>query len=161
MSLADLVTRNPRVRFTRRPVPLPPELRSVWRVATVVVLMRIAGTGKAGRVSLRKLHALSWACRSPQTRQAITAQLEGTAAHGGPFVSVDPALNSAIDFAHGEGLVERLANGRLALSESGQRAADEIVESGALAFEAECARQLKPAATERNVAMFLRRARRT
>jgi hypothetical protein len=160
MQLAELVTREPAVRFRRRPVPIAPDHRVLWRVAAVVVLLRSTGRGEACRSSLRRLHVLSWGTRSDMTRAHLMEQLQATAALGGPFVSVDPALNLAIEFAVGEGLVVREAHGRLALTASGSACADEIISAGLLASEASRAKEIKNLATEGNIKNLLRRAAR-
>lgn len=160
MQLADLVTREPTVRFRRRPVPIAPDHRVLWRLAAVVVLLRSAGRGEACRSSLRRLHVLSWGTRSDATHGHLVEQLQATAALGGPFVSVDPALNLAIEFAVGEGLVLREPHGRLVLTASGKACADEIIGAHLLASEASRAKDLKSLATEGNIQNLLRRASR-
>lgn len=160
MRLTDLVVREPALRFTRRPVPIAPDHRTVWRVAAVIVLLRASGRGNAGRCSLRRLHVLSWGTRSETTHAHLTAQLQATADLGGPFVSVDPALNLAVEYAIGEGLACREPHGRLALTDAGRTCADEILDAGLLAPEAHRARDLKSLATEGSIGKLLRRAAR-
>ena len=159
MALADFVTRNPRAHFVRRPAPLPPELRTIWRIGVVLIVMRICGWKKECRISLRRLHTIGWALQSPRTLAALERQLNGGSIPGGPFVSVDPALNLAVDFTIGEGLAKRAGGGRLVLTDGGWEAANEILDSDVLLFEAQAARGLKRIATEAGVADLLRKAR--
>lgn len=158
MQAADLVTRQPAVRFRRRPIPLTADQRAVWRMAALLVLLRCAGRGATSRSSLRRLHVLSWGSRSEATHARLMEQLTNANALAGAFVGVDPALNLAIDFAAGEGLVTREAHGRVSLTPDGKTCADEVIGAGLLAAEVDRAVQLKGVATESNINKLLRRA---
>jgi hypothetical protein len=87
--------------------------------------------------------------------------LQGRQSPGGPFISIDPALNLAIDFGLGEKLIHRTRNGRIALSKSGIAAADEILDSGLLDFEKSSSTELKGLASESNLEAAMRLGRRS
>jgi len=150
-SAADLVTKTPVVRFRRQPAPVPAELRPLWRVSQLLILLAICGHGKQKRISVRRLHVVAWGTRSPQTQAQVISQFSSADILGGAFVGVDPALNMAIDFAAGEGMITYMANGRISLTPLGISAAQELLRSECLAFERTAAYAIKPHVTETSV----------
>ena len=91
-------------RFSRRPPPIPGDLRPDWRVATLVLVLEKCHRRSA---TMRQLHVLSWAIRSPENRIAFLKAHNDEPDVEYPIVRIEPALTLAIDFAVGEGLVMR------------------------------------------------------
>ena len=90
--------------FHLRPRPLACELRPVWRLHMLMLILEQCWGGQA---SLEQLHVLNWAAR---TRESRLAFLEFLAARRSPsqvIVRYDPSLNRAVHFAFAEGLVMR------------------------------------------------------
>lgn len=118
-------------RFKRRPPPLPGDLRPDWRIATLVLLLEKCHGRSA---TMRQLHVLTWATRSPQNRAAFLKAYNGEPDLEYPIVRIEPTLNRAIDFASGEGLVQRTRD-RIALTERGAAFAKELGEAEGLLVE--------------------------
>jgi hypothetical protein len=127
-----LATKNPIVSFTRRPIPIPGDVRVLWRSALLLTTLSIMND-KQG-TPLRRLHALMWGCSSAANRRAIEeAALAGTRMLE-ECVRVDPLVNRAIDVLVGIGYAQR-AKARLRLTRAGSSAAREIEEAGPLDAE--------------------------
>jgi len=110
--------------FRRRPVALPGDLRPTWRIGLLMLLLRQCC--RQQRSSLTRLHVLNWAVRSEANRGDLTALLEGRLAPDALIVRFEPAFNRAIDFAIGEGLVNRVDGSRIELTDAGKAFAEEI-----------------------------------
>jgi len=88
--------------FTRRPIPMPCDVRPVWRMHILVLLLNQCRGGKAG---FEQIHVLNWAIRSPETRMAFLQFIQGKRAPSDIIFRYDPSLNRAVRFAFVEGLV--------------------------------------------------------
>jgi hypothetical protein len=54
-------------RFTRKPMPIAAELRPDWKMAALLLILQLSSHG--GKSSLKRLHILNWAIRSPEFRE--------------------------------------------------------------------------------------------
>lgn len=95
---------NVPVTFMRQPGPLPCDLRPVWRLHVLVLMLDQCWGGKATH---QQLHVLDWAIRTEETRAAFLQFIRGERAPNQIIVRYDPSLNRAVDFAFGEGLATR------------------------------------------------------
>ena len=106
-------------RFRRRPMAIAAELRPDWKMGTLLLILHLSSWG--GKSSLRRLHILNWALRSPKNR----AEFEQVREHQQPLFNFqfrfEPALGRAINLAVGEKLVEWVGGDRLQISTKGKR----------------------------------------
>lgn len=95
------------LKFSRRPVPVLPEHRSVYKISQVLLVLHFSRGQKS---SLLRLHLFNWAMKSPK-RMAFLQE----AAKGGelllPTWGFDPALAIALRYALAERLITQVANG--------------------------------------------------
>lgn len=116
---------NTRFSFTRRPTPVPGDMRIAWRVSLILLMLSASRSSKA---SLAKLHILNDAIRSNQTARLTEATLPGAKVL--PWdLRVEPAFARAIDFVVGERLaIWTKVSGRasLQLTVSGTVAAGQL-----------------------------------
>ncbi|HXS97822.1 MAG TPA: hypothetical protein VN736_24655 [Candidatus Limnocylindrales bacterium] len=111
--------------FRRRPATVPGDLRPGWRIGLVVLLM--SECCRSARTSLTRLHVLNWSIRSPETRAALLAIMDGSDAVGSLIVRFEPFLNRAVDFGIGEGLIKRAGGGKtIELTNTGKRLAGDL-----------------------------------
>jgi hypothetical protein len=89
--------------FTRRPRPIPPDLRPDWRVS---VLLLIIYYSRGHKVSLRKLHVINWAIRSVDNREALLDYLINKTQSYGIVIRFEPGIIRAVDLAKGYKLVK-------------------------------------------------------
>jgi hypothetical protein len=100
--------------FAVRPVAVPGDLRPLWRLATICLILKNC---RGAAATLKQLHVLSWALRDGDSREAFLLAL-GDAAPVRPIVRIEPSLNRALDFAIAERLIVRSST-RLTLAERG------------------------------------------
>jgi hypothetical protein len=111
--------------FQDRPSPLNPQLRIVWGLAVLVVILHICC--RSSRSSMSRLHILSWAIRSTENRRRLTEIVESRASPATIYIRYDPGFNRAIEYAIADCLVEVENKGRLRLTEKGKKFALEIM----------------------------------
>lgn len=104
------------LKFTRRPLPVLPDHRPVYKIAQVLLVLRYSRSSKS---SLLRLHLFNWALKSPQRMQSLRDAGEGGALLL-PTWGFDPALAIALRYALAEQLIFQVANG-YQLSEKGTK----------------------------------------
>jgi hypothetical protein len=111
--------------FRQRRTPLAGDLRPVWRIS-LILLMLMHSRGK--KATLQKLHVLNSACRSVSTRRDFLRYVQGEARKDEIIPRLEPSLNRALNLARGEGLIE-IENGKnIKLTAAGLRMAKQIDE---------------------------------
>lgn len=112
--------------FRERPEAIPGDLRPLWRIGLVLLMLHLSSRG--GKSSFGRLHVLNWAIRSEDGRRALLGILNGNLFPGTVVVRIEPSLNRAVDYAHGERLVERVQGNRIQLTNHGNAEAKGILE---------------------------------
>ena len=110
--------------FTRRPIPIAPDLRPAWKIALLLLILDI--TSRGGKSSVKRLHVLNWAVRSPAHRASFDQAHDNDSPLFGFRFRFDPILSRAIDLADGEGLVEWVNGNRIQLTPDGRHLAKAI-----------------------------------
>lgn len=90
------------LRFQRRPAPVLPEHRPLYKIAQTLLILHLSSRG--GRSGLPRLHLLNWALKDIARARALSQ----TARSGTLNVKAwgfDPALAIALRYACAEGLV--------------------------------------------------------
>lgn len=97
-----------RLRFRRRPSPVLPEHRPLYKIGQTLLVLHLASHG--GKSRLPRLHLFNWAMKDNERKaQLVAAAVErqlNVAAWG-----FDPALAIAVRFAIAEGLLEETSTG--------------------------------------------------
>jgi len=92
-----------KITFTSRPLSLFPSYRPMYRIAQILLVLKLNSVG--GKASLLKLHLFSWAFKSSQNlaklQDYVTLNFQSKLLYFG----IEPSLNRALDFAIGEGLI--------------------------------------------------------
>lgn len=109
--------------FSQRPVSIPGDYRTAWRLAVVCVLLH---RGRASTMSMPHLHVLWWAVHSSTSRELFLRWLEGTRAPDEILVRFDPSLTIAVNLAMGERLATRENNGNIKLTTEGESFASSV-----------------------------------
>ncbi|MDH0334928.1 hypothetical protein [Metapseudomonas otitidis] len=112
------------LRFQRRPSPVLPEHRPLYKIAQIALVLHLAS--RAGRSSLARLHLFNWAFKAPERAarliKAVKTKKLDVSAWG-----FDPALAIALRYACAEGLIV-LSNGGYELTDMGLLFARSIIE---------------------------------
>src|SRR5882672_4237155 len=117
-------------RFKRKPMPIAAELRPDWKIATLLLLLHLSS--HAGKSSLKRLHVLNWAIRSPKHRNEFEEAKKNPLPMFGFNVRFEPAFSRAIDLAVGDQLVSWVGGNRLQISPKGKRWIVEILKDETL-----------------------------
>jgi len=104
--------------FRDRSESIPGDLRPLWRISMLLLMLYIASRGK--KSSFGRLHVLNWALRSDEGRDALLGVIDGHLLPGMVVVRIEPSLNRAVDFALGEGLVKKVGGDRIELTSTGE-----------------------------------------
>jgi len=96
-----------RLKFTRRPNPVLPEHRPIYKIAQLLLILHYSRGGKS---SLLRLHLLNWIVKSQSRIDSLCKGLES-----GSLLFLtwgfDPAVAIAIRFALAEKLVSETSTG--------------------------------------------------
>lgn len=123
------------LRFERRPAPVLPEHRPLYKIAQVVLVLHLGC--RAGKSSLTKLHLFNWALKSDERRQRLS-QAARTKSLNVTAWGFDPALAIALRYACAEELIATTSSGYeltgrgQAFAEAVMQDADVMVEEKAL-----------------------------
>ena len=90
------------VRVSQQPEPIPIDLRTSWRIATLVLILAGSRARRAGR---DKVLLLTYALRNSHLQDDFLAVLSGARSPFFLTVRVDPAVARASAFAAGFGLL--------------------------------------------------------
>jgi len=89
--------------FRERPISTTGDLRPVWRVPLVLLLV---SSCRGERATHEQLHVLNWAVRSAASAEALAKFLSGTVRPDQAVVRFEPALDRAVALAHGFKLLQ-------------------------------------------------------
>lgn len=96
-----------KISFTPQNKPIYPELRIIYRIVQVLLVLKICSRGN--KSSLIRLHLFNWGLSSKENRTALLKFAQQTS-NSINFWSIDPMLNRAIEFAVAENLIDRGLN---------------------------------------------------
>ena len=135
------------VIYRQRPISIPGDLRPAWRISVIVLMLRKCC--RQGKSSLRRLHVLSWAVRDAEVANALVRAIGGEVPPDTVLVRIEPALNRAVDFAIGEGLIRRQSSDRVELTAEGIDLAETIVNDNiVLGYEKQFVERIRFTVTE-------------
>ncbi|MGW0509483.1 hypothetical protein ACWD1W_09485 [Streptomyces olivaceoviridis] len=108
------------VVFTRRPDPIPGDLRTDWRLASAVLILKRC---RGNTANLEQIHVLAWALRSTQGRKVIGDWFINHRKPHGLIIRHDPSTTRTINLAVAAGLAQRNDNSTITLTGKGDRLA--------------------------------------
>lgn len=158
LGLMDIPELETSFIFRRRPIAIPGDLRPGWRIGLLTLFLSKCCRGC--RSSITRIHVLSWAVRTEESRELLRSAISGVSAPDALIVRFEPSLNRAIDFAIGEGLISRSSGSRIELTTHGRQLAEEILaETTLFVIEKEFMTEIRQKVTEVMVdAIFSARA---
>lgn len=112
--------------FRERPLPTSGDLRAVWRIPVILLLIRACRGEKA---TAEQLHVLNWAVRSAESGESLASFLAGDLRPEEAVVRFEPALDRAVALANGFELLA-WTNRYWALTDRGKGLLTEIDEDG-------------------------------
>lgn len=116
------------ITFHKRPIPVQPEYRPVYKIAQIVIGLK--KSCRKSKASLPLLHLFSWALKSNENEKLIHDYLKSPSTTLLEVWNFEPSLNRALHFAQAENLIEMiLPQGHYSLTERGHKFADVLIES--------------------------------
>lgn len=106
------------LKFKRKPMPVLPELRPMYKIAKILIILDICGI--SSKSSLLKLHLFNWALCDEKRLKALKLSAENKNLIIGVW-GIDPAINMALNFSISEKLINRTSNGMYQLTENGKQ----------------------------------------
>jgi hypothetical protein len=107
-----------RLTFNERPVSIPAELRPLWKISCILLVLKLNCIRE--KASLSKLQLFNWGMGSPITMKNLFIYSTSKSREFLPdVVPLDPSINRAVAFAVADGLVELDNTGKIKLSDKG------------------------------------------
>ena len=88
--------------FRNRPAPVSGDLRPLWRVPIVLMLVR---TCRQQHATHAQIHVVNWGLRSADAAQTLRGFLRGSVRPERAIVRFEPALDRTVALTHGFGLL--------------------------------------------------------
>jgi hypothetical protein len=95
------------LKFTRRPGPVLPEHRLIYKITQILFMLHCS---RAGKSSLLRLHLLNWASKTPRRMQHLRSAVKNHSLSL-PTWGFDPAIPIALRYAQAEGLIMQTSTG--------------------------------------------------
>ena len=115
--------------FHEQSAPLQPQLRVIWGLSILVLILHICSRGK--RSSIPRLHLINWSIRNRENRDKLINFLETDSFPLGVLIRFEPGFSRAIEYAIADSIVEPVGsreNLRIHLLQKGTQMATEIIE---------------------------------
>lgn len=111
----ELIIRK--LSFTQRPIPIPADYRPMYKIALIVLILRICCRSETS--SLLKLHLFSWALTSDSNLNKLQEHIASNFQTDFSVWGIEPALNRALQLAIAEGICEVITGKNYKLTEKG------------------------------------------
>jgi len=108
---------NTQITFSKKPIPLPAEYRPLYKIAQILLVLKISCRSSKG--SLLKLHLFSWAMKSENNMQVTLNFVQEKGKQDFKIWSMEPSLNRALHYATAQGFYQQ-KNGKYELTETGE-----------------------------------------
>jgi hypothetical protein len=127
------------IRFKRKKVPISPELRPMYRISQIILILHLSSTKQTA--SLLKLQLFNWGLQN-QGRYERLIELKETGKF--PVIRFDPFLNRALNYGVAMGVfIFNDTNGKFSLSEKGEVLAQNILEEDVFSEEKKFLKKIK------------------
>lgn len=160
MSIADLERAfsdsSAQIKFTRRPDPVPADLRGAWRFSAIpLVLSRC----RANSATPEQLHLLVSALRSKSIQNQVTRGLRGETRPDDLPIRRDPSLARTISILIGNETLGQRQNGAIYLADPGVAIANLVWSDESVMLEEKAfLNRLPPSMTQKSFSKILERA---
>lgn len=116
--------------FTPRPQPLPANLRPIYRIALIVLILK--NNCRGNTASLLKLQFFNWLLKSPSLQKSILDRLSDKSVFTIELIHIDPMVNLALKYACADKLILVTNSSKYQLTEKGLNFADNILRDKSL-----------------------------
>lgn len=106
------------ITFTKRKSPLPPDMRPIWRVSIIVLLLSLFG--RAGKASEMKIHFLIYVIRNKNKWNTLKRVILENELPLDLIIRFDPSVNRALMYSQAEGLLKYEKTKNVVLTDKGK-----------------------------------------
>ena len=106
-----------KLSFKKRPIPVPGDYRPLYKIALILLILKINGRGS--KASLLKIHLFLWALKSQANMEIVQEHIQMPQFGLLNFWGMEPAATRALKFAVSEQLCA-IYNGKYTLTEKGE-----------------------------------------
>ena len=89
-----------KLSFTKRPIPIPADYRPMYKIAIIVLILKLCC--RSDKASLLKLHLFSWALASKKHTALLADYIAKNFVGEFSVWGIEPALNRALQLATAE-----------------------------------------------------------
>ncbi len=89
-----------KLSFTKRPIPIPADYRPMYKIAIIVLILKLCC--RSDKASLLKLHLFSWALASKKHTALLADYISKNFVGEFSVWGIEPALNRALQLATAE-----------------------------------------------------------
>lgn len=132
------------LRFTIKPTPVFPEHRPLYKIAQLVLILKVSSRGS--KSSLARLQLFNWALKKKERGQLL-ADAAGSGELNVSGWGFDPAVPIALRFAIADGLIEDVSIG-YCLTTDGESFAHAVTSAGLLTDDLALLQQISKKITE-------------
>jgi hypothetical protein len=115
MKEQDIIIKK--ISFTQRPIPIPADYRPMYKIALIVLILRLCC--RAETSNLLKLHLFSWALSSDKNISKLHEYVNSNFSSDFSVWGIEPALNRALQLAVAENICEVINGKNYKLTEKG------------------------------------------
>lgn len=108
-----------KLSFVKRPIPLPAEYRPMYKIALIVMMLKICCRNETS--NLLKLHLLSWALSSQKNMNELRDYIISNFRSDFSVWGIEPALNRALQLSVAENICDIVNGKSYKLTEKGNR----------------------------------------
>jgi hypothetical protein len=108
-----------KLSFTKRPIPLPAEYRPMYKIAFIVMILKLCCRGESS--NLLKLHLFSWALSSRNNMDELRDYVTSLFKTDFSIWGIEPALNRALQLAVAENICDIVQGKRYKLTQKGNK----------------------------------------
>ncbi len=115
-----------KVKFSKKPIPIPAEYRPIYKVSQLVLVLHLCCRGR--KSSLMKMHLFSWALKDFKNREVLISLTSIDYKYVSTYRwSIEPSVNRALDFMVAERICDMDAK-NFVLTDFGEELAKQILE---------------------------------
>lgn len=133
MTSWDTFASDARISFEQRPRPVPGELRPLWRVALLALVVRLAG--RNDQCKLFKVRVLDWALQQRANQNLLNQFVQGVRRPDEVVYRVDPSFQRALNIAMADQILAWTDAHALTLTPRGQLLVQEVLGQEELLME--------------------------
>src|SRR5688500_6083577 len=91
-----------KLSFTKRPIPIPAEYRPMYKIALIVLTLKLCCRGESS--GLLKLHLFAWALASEKNMNELRDHITSNFKTDFAVWGIEPALNRALQLVLAENI---------------------------------------------------------